>query len=168
MVLPRPVIHGLYALCFLSRQPATRRLSAREVASSLGLPPEQTAKVLRALARQGLIEGQRGQAGGYRLARLLEEITLAEVADAVLQTDVSARPAPTACLAVSKSARSTHAGFVVIHERIHKLLEAAKLADVMGLPSGQRWGPDAQAWLWDGQFLQRDRTEGVETLCSRT
>ena len=49
----------------------------------MDLPPEQAAKILRALAGSGLLETRQGRGGGYRLARSLSQITVADVARAL-------------------------------------------------------------------------------------
>ena len=53
------------------------------VASSTGVPEPTVAKVLKALCGAGLVQSQRGARGGYRLARPLAEVSLAEVIRAI-------------------------------------------------------------------------------------
>lgn len=53
--------------------------SAPGLAARTGLPEPTVAKVLKTLAQAGLVEGLRGARGGYRLARPLEAIALADV-----------------------------------------------------------------------------------------
>ena len=57
--------------------------NAREVASEAGLPPPVVSKLLKALARKGLLESHRGAKGGYTLARRPETITAAEMITAL-------------------------------------------------------------------------------------
>ncbi len=66
------------------------RLSAAEgvetspgIAASIGVPEPTVAKVLKALAGQGLVISTRGARGGYRLGRGLEEVSVAEVICAI-------------------------------------------------------------------------------------
>lgn len=59
---------------------------AREyLAQSEGLPVKFVDHVLRQLRNAGLIESRRGRHGGYLLARLPEEITLADVVHAMAE-----------------------------------------------------------------------------------
>ena len=58
-------------------------LSAADLASAAGLELPTVAKVLRPLAQAGLVEGFRGAAGGYRLAREPAEISLVEIVEAM-------------------------------------------------------------------------------------
>ena len=53
------------------------------IAGRTGLPEPTVAKVLKALAGAGLVLSQRGARGGYRLARGLEGIAVAEVVAAI-------------------------------------------------------------------------------------
>jgi len=80
--LPLTVRYALAASICLARHSGPRR-SARTIAKTTGIPPAFLAKILRSLARAGLIEGERGHHGGYRLARASSEITLADVIAAV-------------------------------------------------------------------------------------
>ena len=57
--------------------------SAADVAEQTGLSPPTVRKLLKALARSGLVEARRGAQGGYRLARKPTEITAADVIDAL-------------------------------------------------------------------------------------
>ena len=58
-------------------------LSAVELAELSGLEAPTVAKVLRPLARAGLVEGFRGAGGGYRLAREPARISLVEIVEAM-------------------------------------------------------------------------------------
>ncbi len=53
------------------------------IAAITGLPEPTVAKVLKGLAASRLVTSQRGARGGYRLARKLEQIPLADVVAAI-------------------------------------------------------------------------------------
>lgn len=53
------------------------------IAAGTGIPEPTVAKVLKTLAARGLVVSQRGARGGYRLARPLAEIPIAEVIGAI-------------------------------------------------------------------------------------
>jgi FeS assembly SUF system regulator len=57
--------------------------TAADVASSTGLGVPTASKLLKLLARAGLVSSVRGAQGGYRLARSAEEISAADVIDAL-------------------------------------------------------------------------------------
>jgi len=50
-----------------------------DLARGTGVPQPTVSKVLKRLAREGVVESQRGAQGGYRLARAPADITIAEV-----------------------------------------------------------------------------------------
>lgn len=69
-------------LTVLAREPAALQ-SATTLAEQARLEPPTTSKVLKQLGQAGLVESQRGAAGGYRLSRPASEISLADVVIAI-------------------------------------------------------------------------------------
>ncbi|HEX5757412.1 MAG TPA: SUF system Fe-S cluster assembly regulator [Arenimonas sp.] len=69
-------------LATLARQPA-RVHAAAELAEQARLELPTVAKVLKPLARAGLVESFRGASGGYRLARPAAQIALIDVVEAI-------------------------------------------------------------------------------------
>lgn len=57
--------------------------TAPGIALATGAPEPTVAKVLKSLTGAGLVQSQRGARGGYRLARPVGEISLAEVIAAI-------------------------------------------------------------------------------------
>ena len=57
--------------------------SAREIATAAGLPQPVASKLLKALAREGLLVSHRGTKGGYTLARRPEQISTAQMITAL-------------------------------------------------------------------------------------
>src|SRR5207302_11462139 len=57
--------------------------SAREIAEQYDIPIELMAKVLQRLVRRGLLASHQGTRGGYQLARLPTQITVADVIQAI-------------------------------------------------------------------------------------
>jgi len=53
--------------------------NAREVAAEVDLPLPVVSKILKSLARRGILESHRGSKGGYSLVRRPEEITVSEM-----------------------------------------------------------------------------------------
>lgn len=58
-------------------------LSASELAERAGLEAPTVSKLLKPLAQAGLVEGFRGANGGYRLARVADDIGLIEIVEAM-------------------------------------------------------------------------------------
>jgi FeS assembly SUF system regulator len=53
--------------------------NARDLAASTRLPAPMVGKILKTLAKQGLLESHRGAKGGYSLAKPPEKISVAEI-----------------------------------------------------------------------------------------
>ena len=54
-----------------------------QLAEATGVQGPTVAKLMKQLAQSGLVESQRGVGGGYRLARIPEEITVADIVTAM-------------------------------------------------------------------------------------
>ncbi len=57
--------------------------SAHDIAEETGVPLPTVSKLLGTLARAGLMTSQRGVSGGYSLSRPAEQITMAEIIQAL-------------------------------------------------------------------------------------
>ena len=62
-------IHVIRALVQLARLPEGQSLGAAQIAEQIGAPPNYLSKLLRVLARRGIVESHKGPGGGFRLAR---------------------------------------------------------------------------------------------------
>lgn len=74
--------YGTVVLGHLAQQEA-RRASASEIAAATGVGLATVSKLLKALGKAGLVTATRGAQGGYCLARTAEQITAADVIDAL-------------------------------------------------------------------------------------
>ncbi|MDH5752740.1 MAG: Rrf2 family transcriptional regulator [Deltaproteobacteria bacterium] len=77
----RKVDYGLILLSKLCAEPEAS--SAREMAARYRLPQPMVANILKALAGAGILDSTRGAQGGYELARRPEQISLADVVEAL-------------------------------------------------------------------------------------
>ncbi len=75
--------YGIVLLTELARAEAGTLHAARELAETAQLPLPVASKTLKALTRRGLLASHRGAKGGFRLSRAPEEISVAEVIDAL-------------------------------------------------------------------------------------
>jgi FeS assembly SUF system regulator len=74
--------YGIVIMTTLARQPG-RQQNAPEVAALSHIPQPMVSKILKALARAGLLVSHRGAKGGYDLARPAAAISVAEVISAL-------------------------------------------------------------------------------------
>ena len=81
--VPARVDDALRALVVLTSRPAGEPMKLHELCGREGLSIRFLSGVLVALRDHGLVSSQRGAAGGYWLARPADQITVADVFDAV-------------------------------------------------------------------------------------
>ncbi len=81
--LSRTSDYGIVLMAHLAGRTNVAPHNAREVAADAGLPLPMVSKILKALAREGLLVSHRGAKGGYSLARPPEEISAADMITAL-------------------------------------------------------------------------------------
>ena len=82
IILSKLADYGVIVATQLAARP-DRQVNAATLAEESRLPRATVAKLLKALAHGGLVTASRGAAGGYRLARPAESISIAEVVAAI-------------------------------------------------------------------------------------
>ena len=83
--------YGLIALVYMADRGGSV-VSVREISEHYPVPRRLLAEVLKDLARENLVESQRGATGGYVLARSPDEITLGGIV-----TALEGRPTLSSC-----------------------------------------------------------------------
>lgn len=71
--------YALRVVLYLASRPAGERVGAGRVAAELGIPERYLARVMNALARDGVLVSTRGAQGGFSLAVRPSALTLAAV-----------------------------------------------------------------------------------------
>ncbi len=118
--------------------------TAHAVAGATRIPEPTASKILKTLARAGLLDSHRGANGGYTLARQPADIRVTEVIIAV-----DGPIALTSCLDAEGTDCSlvptcpTRTNWQTINDAIHRALDEVSLADMMGpmaafIPSFER------------------------------
>ena len=77
--LSKTTDYGIVLMAQLADEREGDPQNARELAAASDLPVPMVSKVLKALAREGLLVSQRGAKGGYCLARAPEDLTVSEM-----------------------------------------------------------------------------------------
>ena len=80
--LNRLTDYAVVVMTQMTREPLEVH-TAPQIASDTGIPLPTVAKLLNCLARDALVVSHRGAAGGYTLSRSAEEITIAEIIQAL-------------------------------------------------------------------------------------
>jgi Rrf2 family protein len=71
--------YALLALIYLARNKSDSFVPVQVIASAQGIPPKFLEQILLILKRSKYLRSQRGQAGGYALAKPAGQIHLAEI-----------------------------------------------------------------------------------------
>jgi FeS assembly SUF system regulator len=127
--------YGTIMLAYMAEQPKKLH-SAAELAEALELGPATVSKILKALAKSSLLSAFRGANGGYALARAPEEITLAEVIDALEEqpfglTECSSHEGNCA----QEVSCVMRANWMRINDIVRQALEGVTLADMIRPPT---------------------------------
>lgn len=77
--LSKTTDYGIVLMAQLASEPSTVPQNARELAACSDLPVPMVSKILKALAKEGLLSSQRGSKGGYSLAREPADFSVAEM-----------------------------------------------------------------------------------------
>jgi FeS assembly SUF system regulator len=75
--------YGIVLLTHFARRPEPLTRNAPELAAASHLPLPTVSKILKILARDGLLVPHRGAKGGFSLARSPHEITVADIINAL-------------------------------------------------------------------------------------
>ena len=81
--LSKKADYGLISMKHLASQADGHACSSREIAESFSIPPELLAKILQKLVKNGLLASTHGTNGGYVLAKCPENISIADVIEAI-------------------------------------------------------------------------------------
>lgn len=126
-----------YGIVLMSRIAAAANSgpqTARELAAQSSLPLPMVSKVLKALARGGLLESQRGAHGGYRLGRDPGQISVADMISA-LQGPIAiaecATEAPPTC--GIESTCPSRGAWQRINDALTETLQSMTLSEMAGL-----------------------------------
>jgi Rrf2 family protein len=122
---------------------------AEAIARAQAIPPKFLENLLVDLRRTKLVVSQRGQAGGYRLARPASAITLADVIRSIDGPLAGVRDAAPEDVSYAGPATSLREVWVALRASMRSVLETTTVADVAGgkLPARvRRLLKDPEAW----------------------
>lgn len=126
-----------YAVVILASmaQERGKRLSAAVLAEKTGLPEPTVAKILKILAKEGIITSERGVNGGYALNKAESEIAITGVIQAMdgPLAIASCVDGHDGCCA-HESTCSIKGRWSPINAAIQKALDGVTLADMVGDP----------------------------------
>ena len=100
------------------------------ISQAQGIPLKFLENILLELRHAGIVHSQRGERGGYWLARPPGEITLAEVIRAVEGPLANIRGSRPETVEYSGAARSLREVWIALRANLRAILESVTLADV--------------------------------------
>jgi Rrf2 family protein len=131
MMFSKTMVQGIYVLCHLSRQEPGTVVPSGPVAEAMNVPPEQTAKILQALARASVVRSVRGRRGGYALAKPPEEITIGEIVDALGPEEDDSRLESRSCPLMPEQKCKAYFGLQGLQSRVRHFLGNETLAPLI-------------------------------------
>ncbi|WP_062464822.1 RrF2 family transcriptional regulator [Demequina soli] len=149
--------YALRAAAELARSDAPR--TTGEISASQGIPRKFLEGILTELRDDGLVVGQRGIGGGYRLARPAVDITLADVVRAVDGPLIFVRGERPSDLEYGGAASELLTVWVAVRASVRNVLEKVTVAQLASgeLPGEIRALVDDQAAWEDAHINPSDR-----------
>ena len=120
--------YGTQVMTYMAHDRAVH--SASEVAAGLGIAVPTVSKILKMLVKKNLVESLLGAKGGYMLARHPEEISVAEIIDA-MDGPISITECSGTTTCERESTCSTRSNWQGINHIIQDALEKVNLAEMI-------------------------------------
>lgn len=146
--LSKKTDYALIALSYMATPGQRPVVSAREMAERHDLPLELLAKVLQRLVQRGLLSSVQGINGGYRLARPPDEMSVAQVVEAIdgpLTLTACAETTDDPCTQYSKC--NIRDPLHRIRERIAGALVACSIAELAADAAPAGTAPVPVTWM---------------------
>lgn len=123
--------YGIVIMSHLAKTPKKMQ-SAAEIADSVGITLPTVSKILKTLTREGFLSSQRGLKGGYSLALSADEISVADLVDA-LEGPISLTECSYASgVCLQESSCSVRQNWLRINQAIHNTLDNIRLTQMIG------------------------------------
>ena len=90
--LSKKLLFAIEAVLDIAYNAAGKPVQAAEITHRQGIPRRYLEQVLQALVRDGILAGQRGPKGGYRLARERRRISVGDIVRVVRRIETSSDP----------------------------------------------------------------------------
>jgi Rrf2 family protein len=124
------VDYAVRALAELAAAGDGKPRKAEELAKAQGIPVRFLLKILMELNHAGIVRSQRGQEGGFLLARPAEKVTLAEAIRAVEGPLANVHESRPESLHYSGPAASLQEVWIAVRANLRAVLEQVTLADL--------------------------------------
>jgi Rrf2 family iron-sulfur cluster assembly transcriptional regulator len=130
MILSQTAEYALRAMAWLATESRSEPVRARDLSTATGIPTHYLSKVMRRLVLAELLVSQKGQGGGFALAKPPEEIAFMDILAAV-----DAYPAAGVCAfgwgeCVENDPCPLHGSWSRLNEHLQTWAEGTTLAEV--------------------------------------
>jgi Rrf2 family protein len=122
--------YALRALIELASRPAGVAVTAEELGRRQEIPHGFLQAILAELRRAGLVRSQRGQAGGWLMARLPEDVTVADVIRAVDGPLVNVYGIRPEAVSYKESTRGLQLVWIAARSSLRDVLERVSIRDL--------------------------------------
>lgn len=120
--------YALVILTFLTKDP-DQFAQASDIAKNTRVNKPTTAKLLKVLAKHGLLESYRGATGGYKLTRQPEQVSVAEIIQ-ILEGPLGIMECTIGKECALSTNCSMHTQWQKINSVIYQALDTIKLSDL--------------------------------------
>jgi FeS assembly SUF system regulator len=134
--------YGFLLLTRFSETGLNQVHNARDVSAEVGVPQPTVSKLLKALARGGLLTAHRGAKGGYALARPADQITVADVISA-LEGPIGITDCSSDESCGLEGVCPTRTNWRRINNAVYRALQEITLAEML-VPENDRIGQPAE------------------------
>ena len=124
--------YALRALIEIASRADARPVSAEELGRAQEIPHGFLQAILADLRRAGIVMSQRGQAGGWRMGRDAEEVTVADVIRAVDGPLVSVYGLRPEAVTYNESAQVLQHVWIAARSSLREVFEAVTIASLAG------------------------------------
>lgn len=109
-------------------------VSAGEMSKAMLIPKDFLAKILQRLSRKGIVKSTKGAAGGFRLTKPPDEISLLEVIEAIQGPTAASACAVDENVCSLSSTCAVHPVWVELRELIEERLKHETFAKLISKP----------------------------------
>ncbi len=126
--------YGIVIAVRIAKEESERLHTAREIAEDTHVPQPTVTRLLKQLARSGILTSTRGAAGGYSLAQPAETIPVARLVEALEGPIALTECSNTVCSCALEDDCAVEAPWQTVSLAVRNTLETVTLAD-MAQPS---------------------------------
>lgn len=123
--------YGIVIMSYLAKTPKKMQ-SAAEIADNVEIAPPTVSKILKILTREGFLISQRGLKGGYSLALSADDISVADLVDALEGPIALTECSYAKGVCQQERSCSVRQNWLRINQAIHATLDGIRLAQMNG------------------------------------